>query len=119
VRGRAAEHVGEERHAVPGIDLGDAAQNVLASLLHVVLGADAHGGDIALRAHHMFERGDKLGRKSAMGDENHSDHAMSFSGLAAASPFSAAVRAEFSRSRWLTPTERPCWRSQTARRSAT
>ena len=64
------------------VDLADAAQDVLAALLHVVVGADADGGDVALRPHDMLERGDELRGEPAVRDENHADHAMSFTGCA-------------------------------------
>ena len=47
IGGRAAEHVGQQDHAVALLDLGDAVQDVVPALLHVVVGADADGGDAA------------------------------------------------------------------------
>ena len=53
----------------------DRVEDVLAALLHVVLGADADGGDVALRADDMLERGDEFRGEPAVGDEDHADHA--------------------------------------------
>src|SRR5205085_2646365 len=56
------------------VDLTDAAQDLLAALLHIVVGADADGGDLGLGADDMLESGDKFLRELAMGDQNHADH---------------------------------------------
>ena len=82
--GRAAEHVGQQHHAVAGIDFGDRAQDVLAALLHVVFGADADGGDLRLRPDDMLERGDEFRREPPVGDQNHSDHRFPLLGRTAA-----------------------------------
>ena len=41
---------------------------------HVVVGTDAHRGDLGLRADDVLERGDKLRCEPPMGHQNHSDH---------------------------------------------
>jgi len=66
-------------HAYPGEDgawAGDgwAAQDVLAALLHVVIGTNAHGVDLRLRPDDMLERRDKFRCEPPVGHQNHADH---------------------------------------------
>ncbi len=95
----------------------DRAQDVLPALFHVVVGADADGGDVALRPDDMLERGDELRGEPAVGDENHANHAMSFTECSGAA---ADPRPPDGRGRGAAmPTGRPCSASQAASRSAT
>ena len=74
VRGRAAEHVGEDRDAVAGVDALDRLDDVLAALLDVVVGADGDGLDLALRADDVLQRSAKLDGEPPVGDEDKTDH---------------------------------------------
>jgi len=49
-------------------------QNILSALFHVVVSADAHGGDLRLRPDDMLERGDEFRREPPVGHQNHADH---------------------------------------------
>ena len=70
-------HTGRDA-AVAVIHLGHGFQDLLAALLHIVVGADADGGDAGLGPHHMLERRDEFLRQAAVGDEYHSDHTERF-----------------------------------------
>ncbi len=72
--GRAAEHVGQQHHAVAALHLVDPLQDLLAALLHVVFRPDADGRDLLLLADHMLERREEFGGQPAVGDQNHADH---------------------------------------------
>ena len=41
-------------------DLGDRAKDLLTALFHIVIGADANGGNLALRPDHMLKGGNEL-----------------------------------------------------------
>ena len=71
---RAPEHVGEEHHAIAGIAAADAFLHVVAAVLHIVIGTDADGIDVPLRAHHMFHGGSQFLGQTAVGDQDESDH---------------------------------------------
>ena len=64
---RAAEHVGQDRDAVAGVDALDRLDDVLAALLDIVVGTDGHGFDLLLRTDHMLQRGAELARRAARG----------------------------------------------------
>ena len=74
VRRRAAEHVGQDRDAVAGVDALHRFDDVLAALLDVVVGADGHGLDLLLRTDHVLQRRAELDGKPPVGDENETDH---------------------------------------------
>jgi hypothetical protein len=48
----------------------DRGGDVLAPLLHVVVGSDADGFDRFLGADHMLHRGDEFGRKAAVSHQH-------------------------------------------------
>nr|CAI0340169.1 conserved hypothetical protein [Rhizobiaceae bacterium] len=77
VRGGAAEHVGEDDDAMALVGLHHRFQDILAALVHVVLGADADGLDRLLRTNDMFKGVPEFLRKLAMGDKHQSDHQQS------------------------------------------
>ena len=52
----------------------DRVQDVLAALLHVVVGADAHGAHGLLLADHVLGRRDELLGQPTVGDQYQSDH---------------------------------------------
>ena len=89
IGGRAAEHVGEQHDAIALLHLGHAVQDVAPALLHIVVGADADGGDALLRAHDMLQRGDELRRQAAMRDKYHADHRSIPSGFTLSHPIGA------------------------------
>ena len=74
---RAAEHVGQQHDAIALLHLGHAVQDLAPALLHVVVGADADGGDALLRPHDMLQRGDEFRGQAAVRDQYHADHGAS------------------------------------------
>ena len=74
VRRRAAEHVGQDGDAFAGVDALDRLDDVLAALLDVVVGADGHRLDLALRADDMLQRRAELDGQPPVGDEDKTDH---------------------------------------------
>ena len=56
VRGRAAEHVGEDGNAVAGIDAVDRLDDVASAEIGIVFGADRDRLDLFLRTHDMLKR---------------------------------------------------------------
>ena len=75
VAGRAAEHVGQQHDPVAAVDLQHALLHLASSPLDVVVGADAHGRDLTLRADDVFHGQPQLICEATMGDQHKSDHA--------------------------------------------
>jgi hypothetical protein len=71
---RAAEHVGEQHAAIAAIDGGDRFQDRRTPLLHIVLGQNAYGRDLILRAHNMLQRSPKFLGQIAVGDDHNTNH---------------------------------------------
>src|SRR5437764_740242 len=74
VGGGAAKHVGQQYRAVAAVDLADALKNFLTALFHIVIGADADRGDLALGPDHVLEGCDKFRCQPPMSDQHHTDH---------------------------------------------
>src|SRR6516225_2026361 len=74
VRGRAAEHVGEDGDPFARVHALDRLDDVVAALLDVVVGIDGHRLDLGLRPHHMLKRRAELEREPPVRDENETDH---------------------------------------------
>ena len=71
---RAAEHVGEQHDAVALLGAGDAVEDLGPTLLHVVVRADADGGDVDLPPDDVLERRDQLLAEPSVGDDDQTDH---------------------------------------------
>src|SRR6516164_10251271 len=56
VGGRTAEHVGQDCNAVAGVYAVDRFDNVAATEIGIIFGADRHRFNLFLRTHDMFER---------------------------------------------------------------
>jgi hypothetical protein len=57
-----------------GIDAFYGLNDVFAALFDVVVGADGHGLDLALRANNVLQGGAELDGEPPMGHENEADH---------------------------------------------
>jgi hypothetical protein len=78
IRRRTAEHVGQHDDARAVIDPPDLLDDFASTLFHVVIRADAHRGDVALRSHHVLHGRDELVGESPVSDQYHADHKGSF-----------------------------------------
>ena len=74
IGGRAAEHVGQDRDAIAGIDALHRFDDVLAALLDIVVGTDGDRFDLLLRTDDMLQRRAKFHGEPAVGNENKADH---------------------------------------------
>src|SRR5262249_48425881 len=74
VGGCAAEHIGEDSHPLAAVHALDRLDDVLAALLHVVVGPDRHRLDLLLRAHHVLQGRAELGGEAPMGNKYEADH---------------------------------------------
>src|SRR3546814_6823174 len=81
--------------AAARVNLADRVGDFLATHFHIVVGADAHGGDRALRADDMLHRGDHFLGEAAVGDEDHSQQRPCFiDGPEMQDPYACPVPAE-------------------------
>ena len=70
----AAEHVGQDHHAVAGVGALHRLDDVAAALLDVVVGADRDGLDLLLLADHVLQGRAELDGKPPVGNENQAYH---------------------------------------------
>ena len=56
------------------VHTGTGKGKTTAALFHVVLGPDAHRGNVRLRAYHMLKRGHQLVCEAAMCHQDHANH---------------------------------------------
>ena len=73
---RAAEHVGQQHHAVAGVAPADTGLDLGAAVLDVVVGPDADRIDVPLRADHVLHGGSQFLGQAAVGHQDHADHWM-------------------------------------------
>lgn len=71
---RAAEHVGEDHHALAGIDPGERRQHVAPPHVEIVVRPDRDRLDLLLRSDHVLKRGTEFVREPAMRDDDDADH---------------------------------------------
>ena len=71
---RAAEHVGQDGNAVAAVDAFDRLDDVLAALLDVIVGADRHRLDLALRTHDMLQGRAELDGQPPVGHQHKTNH---------------------------------------------
>src|SRR5262249_18858121 len=72
--GCAAEHMGEDSPPLAAAHALARLDDVLAALLHVVVGPDRHRLDLLLRAHHVLQGRAELGGEAPMGNKYEADH---------------------------------------------
>ena len=72
---RAAEHVGQQHDSVAGIAAADTLLDFSSPVVDVVLRADTDGVDVSLRPDHVFHGGSQFLCQTAVGNQDHPDHA--------------------------------------------
>ena len=74
IRRRASEHIGENGYSIAAVDALDGFDDVVASLLNVIVGPDHDCLDLLLRTDHVLERRAELDGEAPVRDENETDH---------------------------------------------
>ena len=74
VRRRAAEHVGQQQHAFLAAHPLDRLRDILPRIVHVVVPADRHGGELRQVADDHLRGVHQLGRELPVRDDDDADH---------------------------------------------
>ena len=74
VRRRAAEHVGQQQHALFAADPLDRLRDVLARVVDIVVPADRDGGELRQVADDHLRGVDQLGGELPVRDDHHANH---------------------------------------------
>src|SRR5262249_40566743 len=74
IRWRAAEHIGQDGDAIAAVDALNRFDDILAALLDIVVGADRHCLDLALRTYDVLQGRAELDGQPPVGHQHQTNH---------------------------------------------